>query len=138
LDKNLTPVPKEVLQRRQFLRGMAATGAAAGAAGLLAACGGSSSPASATPGGKPKYGGNLSVGMSGGSSSDTLDPNQGLTEVDTGRAECLYEPLVKLDKDAKKFMDSLDAYSDRLRGYSTAKVGESLSNWAFRQFWFAS
>ncbi len=32
---------------------------------------------------------------------DTLDPNQGLTEVDTGRAELLYEPLVKLDKDAK-------------------------------------
>jgi ABC-type transport system substrate-binding protein len=34
------------------------------------------------------------------------------------------------------FMDSLDAYSDKLKGWSTAKVGESLSNWAFRQFWF--
>ena len=30
------------LDRRQFLRGIAATGAAAGAGGLLAACGGSS------------------------------------------------------------------------------------------------
>jgi hypothetical protein len=35
-------------------------------------------------------------------------------------------------------MDSLDAYSNKLRGWGTAKVGESLTNWAFRQFWFAS
>jgi len=100
-DERVTPVLRDALGRRQFLRGMAATGLAASAGGLLAACGGSSPQASSSVSAKPRYGGNLSVGMSGGSSSDTLDPNQGLTEVDTGRAECLYEPLVKLDKDAK-------------------------------------
>ena len=100
-DEHVTPVLRDALGRRQFLRGVAATGVVAGAGGLLAACGGSSTPASSSTSEKPKYGGNLSVGMSGGSSSDTLDPNQGLTEVDTGRSECLYEPLVKLDKDAK-------------------------------------
>jgi peptide/nickel transport system substrate-binding protein len=100
-DEHVTPVLRDALGRRQFLRGVAATGVVAGAGGLLAACGGSSTPASSSATAKPKYGGNLSVGMSGGSSSDTLDPNQGLTEVDTGRAELLYEPLVKLDKDAK-------------------------------------
>jgi len=59
-DEHVTPVLRDALGRRQFLRGVAATGVVA-----------------------------------------TLDPNQGLTEVDTGRSECLYEPLVKLDKDAK-------------------------------------
>ena len=40
-------------------------------------------------------------GPAGGSSSDTLDPHQGLTYLDTGRFEALYQPLVKLDKEAK-------------------------------------
>jgi hypothetical protein len=34
------------------------------------------------------------------------------------------------------FMDSLDAYTDKITGYSTAKVGESLSNWDFEHFSF--
>jgi peptide/nickel transport system substrate-binding protein len=96
-------MPADALGRRQFLRGIAATGAVAGAGGLLAACGGSSkSPAvAATGGGTPKRGGNLKVGLAGGSSSDTLDPHQGLTYLDTGRFEALYQPLVKLNKQAK-------------------------------------
>jgi peptide/nickel transport system substrate-binding protein len=122
-DKHLTPEPKEALGRRQFLRGMAATGAVAGAGGLLSACGGSSTPASVTASSKPRYGGNLSVGMSGGSSSDTLDPNQGLTEVDTGRAECLYEPLVKLNKDAE---------NEFLLAESITPHNGSLSEWVIR------
>jgi peptide/nickel transport system substrate-binding protein len=123
-DEHVTPVLRDALGRRQFLRGMAATGAVVGAGGLLAACGGSSTPAaSSSAGEKPRYGGNLSVGMSGGSSSDTLDPNQGLTEVDTGRAECLYEPLVKLDKDAK---------NEFLLAESITPRGGSLSEWVIR------
>jgi peptide/nickel transport system substrate-binding protein len=102
---------------------MAVTGAVASAGGLLAACGGSSAPASAGASSKPRYGGNLSVGMSGGSSSDTLDPNQGLTEVDTGRAECLYEPLVKLDKDAR---------NEFLLAESITPHNGSLSEWVIR------
>ena len=122
-DEHVTPVLRDALGRRQFLRGMAVTGAVAGAGGLLAACGGSSTPASSSASEKPKYGGNLSVGMSGGSSSDTLDPNQGLTEVDTGRAECLYEPLVKLDKDAK---------NEFMLAESITPHNGSLSEWVIR------
>jgi peptide/nickel transport system substrate-binding protein len=36
------------------------------------------------------------AGLTGGSSSDTLDPHQGLSNLDTARAQSLYEPLVQL------------------------------------------
>jgi peptide/nickel transport system substrate-binding protein len=79
--------------RRELLRGLAVTGAG----GLLAACGHSAAnPAGAAPSRTPNRGGNLKIGMSGGSSSDTLDPHQGLTYLDTGRFEALYQPQVKL------------------------------------------
>ena len=89
------------LGRRDFLRTVAATGALTGAGGLLAACssgsgGSAGSSPSVTPGGpkKGKRGGDLKVGLTGGSSSDTLDPHKGLTYLDTARAQALYEPLV--------------------------------------------
>ncbi|HEY2693581.1 MAG TPA: ABC transporter substrate-binding protein [Streptosporangiaceae bacterium] len=85
------------LGRRELLRGLAVTGALTGAGGLLAACGHSAAnPAGAAHSRTPNRGGNLKIGMSGGSSSDTLDPHQGLTYLDTGRFEALYQPLVKL------------------------------------------
>ena len=94
------------LGRRDFLRGLATTGALAGAGGVLAACGGSSSPSpgkSTGPGqrGKPKAGGALKVGLTGGSGSDTLDPHKGLTYLDTARAQCLYQPLLQLNTAAQ-------------------------------------
>src|SRR5215469_11619581 len=89
------------LGRRDFLRGLAITGAAAGTGGVLAACGGSGSSSSGTTptpkaGGKPKRGGALKVGLTGGSGSDTLDPHKGLTYLDTARAQSLYQPLLQL------------------------------------------
>jgi hypothetical protein len=33
-------------------------------------------------------------------------------------------------------MDTLDAYSDKITGYTTAKVGESISNWDFEHLSF--
>ena len=85
------------LNRRQFLRGVAATGAVAGAGSLIAACS-SGSPASTTASNASrKRGGDLKVGLSGSSGADTLDPHNGLTYLDSGRAESLYEPLVRLD-----------------------------------------
>jgi ABC-type oligopeptide transport system substrate-binding subunit len=33
------------------------------------------------------------------------------------------------------FMDTLDAYTDKIAGYSSDKVGESLSGWDFEHFW---
>jgi len=79
--------------RRQFLAGLAAAGA-----GGLAACGSAPGPRPASP--RRRYGGNLRVGLTGGSSSDTLDPHQGLSYLDTARASALYEPLIQLAPDA--------------------------------------
>ena len=89
--------------RRQFLRGVAATGAAAAAGGLLAACGSSGTPSTTktTPAATRKRGGDLKVGLSGGSGSDTLDPHHGLTYLDTARAQSLYQPLVQLNAQAQ-------------------------------------
>jgi peptide/nickel transport system substrate-binding protein len=90
------------VDRRQFLRAAAATGAAMSAGGLLAACGSSSSPAT-TPAksAAPKRGGSLKVGLSGSSGHDTLDPHQGLTYLDTARAQSLYQPLLQLNTSAQ-------------------------------------
>jgi peptide/nickel transport system substrate-binding protein len=88
------------LGRRQFVTGAAAVGAAGclGAAAGLAACGSTPTPKKlAAP---KRYGGNLMVGLTGGSSSDTLDPHQGLSNLDTARAQALYEPLVALGANA--------------------------------------
>jgi peptide/nickel transport system substrate-binding protein len=90
------------LNRRQFLRGVAATGAAAGAGSLIAACGSSSTTTgTTTPGAAGKRGGNLKVGLSGSSGTDTLDPHQGLTYLDTARAQALYQPLAQLNNQAQ-------------------------------------
>jgi hypothetical protein len=35
------------------------------------------------------------------------------------------------------YVNSLDAYSTKLRGYGPAKVGQPLSNTDFMHFWFA-
>jgi peptide/nickel transport system substrate-binding protein len=91
------------LDRRQFLRGLAATGAIAGTGSLLAACsssGTSSTAASAASTAKRK-GGSLKVGLTGGSGTDTLDPHKGLTYLDTARAQSLYQPLLQLNTKAQ-------------------------------------
>src|SRR5690348_12477622 len=83
---------RDALGRRQFLRGVAATGALAGSGGLLAACSSGSSGGAASPSptatGAVRRGGTLRVGLTGGSGSDTLDPHKGLTYLDTARAQC--------------------------------------------------
>ena len=89
--------------RRQVLRGLAATGALAGAGSLLSACSSTStstavpSPASTAR----RRGGALKVGLTGGSGSDTLDPHKGLTYLDTARAQSLYQPLLQLNAHAQ-------------------------------------
>ena len=93
------------LGRRQFLQGVAAAGALAGVGGLAAGCGGSSTPAagSSPPASASKRrGGNLKVGLTGGSGSDTLDPHNGLTYLDTARAQSLYQPLLQLNTAARQ------------------------------------
>jgi peptide/nickel transport system substrate-binding protein len=96
---------RDRLGRRQFLRGVVATGALAGSGGLLSAC---SSGSAGSPGasasasnGAPRRGGNLKVGLTGGSGTDTLDPHKGLTYLDTARAQALYQPLLQLNTKAQ-------------------------------------
>jgi len=90
------------LDRRQFLRGFVATGALAGAGGLLAACSssGSSTSGQTAVAGGPKRGGDLKVGLTGGGPSDTVDPHKGLTYQDSSRLQSLYSPLVQYDANA--------------------------------------
>jgi peptide/nickel transport system substrate-binding protein len=88
--------------RREFLRGIAATGAAVGAGGLIAACSSpGSTTATTTSGTSHKRGGNLKVGLSGSSGADTLDPHASLTFVDSARAQPLYQSLLQMNSAAQ-------------------------------------
>ena len=76
----------------------------AGTGSLLAACGGSSSGSTshlAQTSRSVRRGGNLKLGLTGGSSSDTLDPHKSLTYIDTSRLQSLYQPLVQLNAQAQ-------------------------------------
>jgi peptide/nickel transport system substrate-binding protein len=86
--------------RRRVLTGLAGVGAVAGAGSLLAACSSSTPKPSASGSQSKRKGGNLQVGMTGGSSSDTLDPHQSITYLDGARAQALYDPLVQLGPNA--------------------------------------
>ena len=126
-DRSKTPRQAEGLGRRQFLRGMAVTGAVAGTGSLLGACsGGSSSPGTAGQAAQAsrslRRGGNLRLGLTGGSSSDTLDPHKSLTYLDTSRLQSLYQPLAQLNAQAQ--VEYVLAESITPHG--------SLSNWIIR------
>jgi peptide/nickel transport system substrate-binding protein len=134
-DQSSTPRLAEGLGRRQFLRGIAAAGAMAGTAGLLAACGGSSTDGSsqlAAASRRPRRGGNLKLGLTGGSSSDTIDPHKSLTYVDTSRLQSLYQPLVQLDAQAQVeyvLAESITAYHGSLSEWVIAlRPGITFSN----------
>jgi peptide/nickel transport system substrate-binding protein len=90
-----------LVPRRRVLAGLAGAGLAAGTSGILAACGSSSPAAVRTDPVSRRYGGNLRVGLTGGSSADTLDPHKLVTVIDTSRAQTIYEPLVALDIQAR-------------------------------------
>jgi len=101
-DRPFTP---SGLSRSTFIRGMTASGILL-ATGGLTACGGDSGgpdPAgSNTPAGPPKRGGTLTVGITGGRPTDTLDPNSGaINNVQAARMHMLYDALVVLDTNAE-------------------------------------
>ena len=94
--------------RRDVLRGALASGVILASGGLAAACGSSSPSGSATPsagGSRPRSGGNLRVGILGGSTSDTLDANKEVTQPDAIRIMALYNSLVRLDTKAQVVND---------------------------------
>ena len=97
-------VDESRFSRREALRIAAASGSAVMLAPILASCGGSSpSSASSTTAAAtaPKRGGQLKVGILGGSSSDTVDGNSPLTFVDNARIGNLYDPLATFNREAQ-------------------------------------
>lgn len=94
------------LSRRELLGKGLAAAALPALGGLLTACG-SSSMGSGTPRRTngttviPKRGGTLTGGISGGSSSDTLDGQDPVTNMDFARINSLFEPLVGMDDAAQ-------------------------------------
>jgi len=103
------PVPEsgDRFTRRQVLRGALAGGAAIGAGGLLAACAGVQPGTGAIKGSPPtggarlRHGGSMSVGATGGGSTDTLDGHIPVTDPDIMRNWNLYESLAVRSPDFK-------------------------------------
>jgi peptide/nickel transport system substrate-binding protein len=93
--------------RRQVLRGALAGAGALGAGGLLAACAGVQPGTGAikgsppTGGAKLSHGGSMSVGATGGSSTDTLDAHIPVTDPDIMRNWNMYEALAVRSPDFK-------------------------------------
>ena len=98
-----------LMSRRTLLENSAKGGLALSAAGLIAACGSSSSSSnsssasSAAASGTPKHGGTIHAGVTGGSSSDTADPNLLVNNTDYARAQNLYDALVWLTPAAQPY-----------------------------------
>ena len=92
------------MSRAGLLRGAAGVMLAASPL-LAAACGGGSSSSSAGTGGAPSASGNpvpggtLRAGFVGAGTAETLSPLIGVTPIDQGRIQNLYDPLVLVNAD---------------------------------------
>lgn len=89
------PLPS-VLSRRRLLVG----GLAAGSLGLLTACG-SEAALQVDTSGTPRKGGTLRVGLTGGSTADTMDPHVPVNTADGARSINVFDRLVDFDHDYK-------------------------------------
>ena len=89
--------------RREFLKAGLAGSLAVGAGGVLSACGTGNTikPFTVSNVGKPQTGGQLRTGLTGGSTADTLNPLNAITNVDFSRINNLYEPLIGLTPQAQ-------------------------------------
>jgi peptide/nickel transport system substrate-binding protein len=90
------------VDRRTFLRTAVIGGATVAAGGLLGVGGGALTSLAEAGAATPRTGGDLKVGLTGGSSSDTLNPCfGGISAIGTARAQQLYQPLVQLSNGAQ-------------------------------------
>jgi peptide/nickel transport system substrate-binding protein len=91
-----------VRSRREFLGALGTGAAVLGAGGLLGACSSSSStPATSASSSKPIRGGTLRVGLTGGASTDTLDPLAQVTPPDLARSPQLFNSLIAFESNAQ-------------------------------------
>jgi len=88
-------VSNKRVTRRDLLKGAAALGGVAALGPLAAACGssGTAASSSASAAGTPNKGGDLMVGIVGGSAKDTADPHTGSYEPDIAIQYIMYEGL---------------------------------------------
>ena len=88
-------VSNKRVTRRDLLKGAAALGGVAALGPLASACGSgtSSSSSSSSAAGTPNKGGDLMVGIVGGSAKDTADPHTGSYEPDIAIQYIMYEGL---------------------------------------------
>ncbi len=116
------------ITRRSWLKGAGAGALALGAGAVPSVRGSSRAPTISTtgtaPSAKPKRGGKLTVGLIGGSATDTLDAQNLNTNLDFARAPQLYDQLIVLNADdldenslATEFTSNADAtvWTARLR-----------------------
>ena len=92
------------MDRRSFMSLLGTGAAAVSGAGLLAAWGGSSlsGPSAASAAAvKPRRGGQLRVGLTGGASSDTLYPLAEVTIPDLARSPQLFNSLIQFDSNGQ-------------------------------------
>ncbi|MGA8682084.1 MAG: ABC transporter substrate-binding protein, partial [Acidimicrobiales bacterium] len=88
------------MSRKDFLKGAFVLGVGAALGGGLSACGSSGSQATTTASGaKAVRGGKLTVAYIGGGSSETLNPNAPVADIDDARTLNLYESMFRLDAD---------------------------------------
>ena len=123
--------------RRDFLKAAGFGAALLGTGAGLAGCGSSpTTTPSAQAAGKPKFGGTLRAGVTGGGSTDTLNPFLIDTSPDIARCFALYEPLtytnaagVNANKLAQEFTSNADATMWTLRLHSGIEFhnGKSLT-----------
>ncbi len=122
------------LTRRELLLRAGVLGLSATTLGsLLAACGGggtSASPSSASSI-SPRQGGSLRIGLTGGASSDTLNPQALVTTPDLARSAQLYNGLVEFNNDAELVMslaEELEASSDAMVWTVRVRQGVTFHN----------
>lgn len=93
-----------MLSRRSLLGNATKGGMALATAGLVGACGSSSPSSSSTATRAPRHGGTLHVGLTGGGSTDSLDPNIVTTNPDAARIAQLYDQLVWLNAAGQPYL----------------------------------
>jgi peptide/nickel transport system substrate-binding protein len=113
MDRNAVEAPTEstALTRRHLLQTSLVLAATTGAGGVLAACGNSTDSTTGGSSGPAQRGGVLRLGLTGGSTSDTIDPIEPLTLPDYARIAQLYDPLAAYGADAQIEMQLADEIS---------------------------